>query len=51
MAVYVVTFEGAYGMQIAKMFTSRAKAEEYVAIQFRTSGGIYCYEIQEYWAE
>lgn len=51
MWVYVVTFEGAYGTQIAKVFTSRAKAEEYAVIQLRTGGSIYCYEIHEYWAE
>lgn len=46
MWVYVVAFEGAYGMQIAEVFTNRQKAEEYIANQ----DGFYCYEIIEKFA-
>lgn len=47
MWVYIVTFEGAYGMQIAEVFTSRKWAEEYISKQ----NGFYHYEIIEKFAK
>ena len=46
MWVYIVTFEGAYGMQIADVFTNRRNAIEYIAKQNK----FYSYEIIEKFA-
>lgn len=46
MKIYIVVFNGAYGMQIDEVFTNRQKAEEYIANQ----DGFYCYEIIEKFA-
>ena len=46
MWVYIVTFEGAYGMQIAEVFTNRQNAIEYIAKQDK----LYSYEIIERFA-
>ena len=46
MWIYIVTFEGAYGMQIAEAFTNRQKAIEYIAKQDK----FYSYEIIERFA-
>lgn len=46
MWVYIVTLEGAYGMQIAEVFTSRQSAIEYIAKQDK----FYSYEIIERFA-
>ena len=46
MWVYIVTFEGAYGMQIAEVFTNRQAAIEYIAKQDK----FYFYEIIEKFA-
>jgi hypothetical protein len=46
MKVYIVVFDGAYGMQIDEVFTSRPKAEEHIAKQ----DPFYYYEIIEKFA-
>ena len=46
MWVYVVVFEGAYGMQIAEVFTNKQKAIEYIEKQNK----FYTYEIIEKFA-
>lgn len=46
MSVYIVVFEGAYGMQIAEVFTSKSGAEEYISKQ----DPFYNYEIIEKFA-
>ena len=46
MWVYVVIFYGAYGMQVAEVFTNRQKAIEYIEKQDK----FYTYEILEKFA-
>ena len=46
MKVYIVVYEGAYGLQIAEVFTHRPKAEEYI----EKSGSFYHYHIIEKFA-
>ena len=46
MKVYIVVFDGAYGMQILEVFTSRPKAEEYISKQDQ----FYIYDIIEKFA-
>ena len=47
MRVYIVTFEGAYGTKIAEVFTSKAKAQEWIA---DNANFVYCYSIVEKFA-
>ena len=47
MWVYIVTFEGAYGTQIAEVFISKAKAQEWIA---DNANFCYCYSIVEKFA-
>ena len=49
MKVYIVVFEGAYGMQICEVFTSYQKAVEYKE-QKQKSDSYYNYEILEFFA-
>jgi hypothetical protein len=49
MQVYVVMFDGAYGAQIDKIFTSKAKADTYVE-EKQKSNSIYNYYIETHWA-
>ncbi len=49
MWVYIVVFDGAYGMQIDGVFTSRAKAEQHAQGMNKVYSG-YCYEVKEYFA-
>lgn len=49
MQVYVVMFDGAYGAQIDKIFTSKVKAEAYMAEQQKVSS-CYTYYIETHWA-
>ena len=46
MWVYIITFEGAYGMQIEAVYTCRKKAEEHIA----KMNDNYTYEITETFA-
>ena len=46
MFVYIITFEGAYGMQIEAVYTCRKKAEEHIA----KMNDNYTYEIIETFA-
>lgn len=49
MMVYVVLLDGAYGAQIEKIFTIKAKAEAYrTELQKQYPG--YCFYIEEHWA-
>lgn len=47
MFVYIITFEGAYGMQIEAVYTSKEKAEEHIA----KLGKFYNYKIIKIFAE
>jgi hypothetical protein len=49
MWVYIVVFEGAYGMQIDGVFTSKAKAN-YHAEEMNKRCSPYCFEVKEYFA-
>lgn len=49
MWVYIVVFDGAYGMQIEKVFTSKPKAEA-LANHMNKIFPCYCYEVKEYFA-
>ena len=49
MYVYVVVFEGAYGEQIDKIFTSESKADAYLAEQ-QKERPYYFFSIKKYWA-
>ena len=49
MWVYIVVFDGAYGMQIDGVFTSRPKAVEFCQQMHKKYPG-YCYEVKEYFA-
>ena len=49
MQVYVVMFEGAYGAQISKIFTSKTKAETYIIEQQKASS-CHSYYIETHWA-
>ena len=50
MWVYIVIFEGAYGMQIDKVFTNLEKAVEYTKNKNETDY-TYNYEMKKYFAE
>lgn len=50
MKVYVVVFEGAYGLQIDKIFIDRQKAYHWVNKR-NAENYAYHYEIQEFFAE
>jgi hypothetical protein len=47
MIVYIVTFKGAYGLQIAEVFTSEPKARQYIEKQ-KQDAPFYNYEIQPF---
>lgn len=49
MWIYIVVFDGAYGMQIEDVFTSSAKAHE-LAHEMNKKYPCYCYEVKEYFA-
>ena len=50
MMIYVVLLDGAYGVLIEKIFTTKAKAEAYQA-ELQKQLPCYCFSVEEYWAE
>ena len=49
MWVYIVVFDGAYGMQIDEVFTSEHKAYERAKEMNKELSG-YCFEVKKYFA-
>ena len=49
MWIYIVVFDGAYGMQIDSVFTDKRKANERAKEMNKQYSG-YCYEVQEHFA-
>ena len=48
MKVYLVVFEGAYGLQIEGAFETTTKAEEYISSLSEDLRSCYNFEIKEY---
>ncbi len=49
MMIYVVLSEGAYGVTIEKIFTSKAKAEAYQT-ELKKQNPYYFFRIEAHWA-